>query len=180
MELPRHTRRTKKRKSIRAFSIGTVLLVTSLLGSFFQNEPQSQAATLNVLETLGIGIVAGTVLGASTLPFYDEPGQHTGNIALGAAIGAGVGLGLVLARSIFGVGGGSESMARVISPSSGAGNASNSSALDVDFPRTGLRDNFPNLVRAERSLKRDPVLFAGVLNQQKTPLASLPLVSLRW
>jgi hypothetical protein len=48
------------------------------------------------LETIGISTAVGTVLGASTLPFYDQPGTHLINLAYGASIGAiaGVGLGL--------------------------------------------------------------------------------------
>lgn len=48
------------------------------------------------LETIGFGIAVGTVLGASTLPFYDEPGQNVSNIFLGAALGAVGGIGLAI------------------------------------------------------------------------------------
>jgi hypothetical protein len=47
------------------------------------------------LETIGIGIAVGTVLGASTLPFYDQPGTHFVNLAYGAGAGAAVGIGVV-------------------------------------------------------------------------------------
>jgi len=48
------------------------------------------------LETIGISTAVGTVLGASTLPFYDQPGTHLMNMVYGASAGAvaGVGLGL--------------------------------------------------------------------------------------
>lgn len=48
------------------------------------------------LETIGISTAVGTVLGASTLPFYDQPGTHLMNLVYGASAGAvaGVGLGL--------------------------------------------------------------------------------------
>ncbi len=36
--------------------------------------------------------VGGAVLGASTLPFYEDPGDHTKNIFYGAAIGAVIGV----------------------------------------------------------------------------------------
>lgn len=37
---------------------------------------------------MGFSIAMGTVLGASTLPFYDDPGSHVTNLAYGAAAGA--------------------------------------------------------------------------------------------
>jgi hypothetical protein len=46
------------------------------------------------LETMGLCIAGGTVLGASTLPFYDQPGTHSSNLAVGAAVGAVAGLGI--------------------------------------------------------------------------------------
>src|SRR5688572_19132061 len=46
------------------------------------------------LETIGISIAVGTVLGASTLPFYGQPGDHLINAAYGAAAGAAFGLGV--------------------------------------------------------------------------------------
>ncbi len=48
------------------------------------------------LETIGIGIAVGTVLGASTLPFYDQPGKHLVNLAYGAGAGAAVGVGVAV------------------------------------------------------------------------------------
>lgn len=38
--------------------------------------------------TVAVSTVAGAALGASTLPFYEESGEHTNNIFYGAAIGA--------------------------------------------------------------------------------------------
>lgn len=48
----------------------------------------------------------GTVLGASTLPFYDQPGDHAGNLLTGALVGAAGGL--VLAILDSGASGGHE------------------------------------------------------------------------
>lgn len=42
--------------------------------------------------TVGVAAGVGAVLGASTLPFYSEPGEHTNNIWVGAAIGAVLGV----------------------------------------------------------------------------------------
>lgn len=59
--------------------------------------PQSAHAGTGkwILETMGVSIAVGTVLGASTLPFYDEPGKHIDNVAIGAAIGGLVGASLL-------------------------------------------------------------------------------------
>jgi len=54
--------------------------------------PSAHAASF--LETFGLSGVGGTVLGASTLPFYRQPGDHSVNLAWGAAVGAVVGLGV--------------------------------------------------------------------------------------
>lgn len=54
------------------------------------------------LEAMGISIAVGTVLGASTLPFYEQPGRHVTNLAYGAAIGAIVGIGAYIFGSISG------------------------------------------------------------------------------
>jgi hypothetical protein len=54
----------------------------------------SSASAASFLETFGLSVAGGTVLGASTLPFYEQPGDHSANLAWGAAIGAAVGLGV--------------------------------------------------------------------------------------
>ena len=57
--------------------------------------PQEVSArSANFLETVGISTAVGTILGASTLPFYDQPGDHTLNIAYGASAGFVAGLGI--------------------------------------------------------------------------------------
>lgn len=48
------------------------------------------------LKTMGISISVGTVLGASTLPFYDQPGTHLSNLVIGASAGLVLGLGIAL------------------------------------------------------------------------------------
>jgi hypothetical protein len=42
--------------------------------------------------TVTVSTVAGAVLGASTLPFYEDSGKHSKNIFYGAAFGAVVGV----------------------------------------------------------------------------------------
>lgn len=45
---------------------------------------------------MGISIAVGTVLGASTLPFYSQPGTQLINLAYGASAGAVTGLGVLV------------------------------------------------------------------------------------
>jgi hypothetical protein len=68
---------------------GTLILVPALSGA-----ARASSSATYFLETIGISTAVGTVLGASTLPFYDQPGDHTSNIAIGASAGAIVGVGI--------------------------------------------------------------------------------------
>ncbi|MFL5814849.1 MAG: hypothetical protein ACJ763_14840 [Bdellovibrionia bacterium] len=54
------------------------------------------------METIGISTAMGTVLGASTLPFYDQPGKHLMNVVYGASAGAVVGVGVGLYQWLSG------------------------------------------------------------------------------
>lgn len=54
------------------------------------------------LGTIGISTAVGAVLGASTLPFYEQPTDHLSNIAIGAAVGAVFGLGIWAYGSLIG------------------------------------------------------------------------------
>lgn len=76
------------------------LPVLGLLGAALL-APQPVCAA-GILETIGISTAVGTVLGASTLPFYEQPGDHTGNVTLGAAAGAVVGVGVVIYQALSG------------------------------------------------------------------------------
>lgn len=68
-----------------------------LLGAVLSAPRDARASTGNsFLESIGIGIAVGTVLGASTLPFYSQPGTQLINLAYGASAGAVVGLGAFL------------------------------------------------------------------------------------
>ena len=62
----------------------------------------ARANSGNFLETIGLGIAVGTVLGASTLPFYDQPGTHANNLAYGASIGAATGVGVLFYSLVAG------------------------------------------------------------------------------
>lgn len=68
------------------------LPVLFLILALFTGRP-AQALTLgDAALTVSISTVSGAILGASTLPFYENSGDHTKNIFYGAAIGAVVGV----------------------------------------------------------------------------------------
>ncbi len=54
----------------------------------FHARARAEATFGDAAVTVAIASVAGAVLGASTLPFYEESGEHTKNIFYGAALGA--------------------------------------------------------------------------------------------
>ena len=58
--------------------------------------PREGRAAAGFFETMGISVAVGAVLGASTLPFYDQPTDHVSNVYAGAAVGAAVGLGVII------------------------------------------------------------------------------------
>lgn len=86
----------EKRKKTRVLILALFMCIHMSLAN------RAQAGLGSFLESIGVGAAFGAVLGASTLPFYDKPSEHTGNIAVGAAIGAAVGLGLSLGGLITG------------------------------------------------------------------------------
>ena len=71
-----------------------LVLNVMFIGATVSNAQASQ--TKDALITIGLGTVAGTVLGLSTLPFYGYPEDHFGNILIGAGVGLFVGLGVAL------------------------------------------------------------------------------------
>lgn len=76
------------------------LPVLFLILALFTGRP-AQALTLgDAALTVSISTVSGAILGASTLPFYEDSGKHTKNIFYGAAIGAVAG---VLISAVAGV-----------------------------------------------------------------------------
>lgn len=65
----------------------TAVLVLLILAIAFP--PKAKAMALSdAATTVTVTTVAGAVLGASTLPFYEDSGKNTKNIFYGAAIGA--------------------------------------------------------------------------------------------
>jgi hypothetical protein len=83
-----------------------VISVLGLLGALILGLSVSREARAHsgnsFLETIGFTTAVGTVLGASTLPFYDQPGQHLENLAYGASLGAIAGLGVYLYQALSG------------------------------------------------------------------------------
>ncbi len=77
----------------------TLLLIASFVAFSVPRETRADSG-YSFLEAMGISIAVGTVLGASTLPFYEQPGTHVTNLAYGAAIGAVVGLGAFIFGSV--------------------------------------------------------------------------------
>lgn len=68
-------------------------LSLSLMLALVLFTPKARAVTLgDAVLTVAISTAAGAVLGASTLPFYEQSSEHTKNIFYGAAIGAVVGV----------------------------------------------------------------------------------------
>ena len=54
----------------------------------FPNGARADTSLGDSALTVAFSTIGGAILGASTLPFYEEPGDHTKNIFYGAAIGA--------------------------------------------------------------------------------------------
>lgn len=75
-----------------------IFVVLSL--SIFAPKQTNAASFGDTALTVGISAGVGAVLGASTLPFYSEPGDHTNNIWVGAAIGAVLGVTLAAVNAL--------------------------------------------------------------------------------
>ena len=68
------------------------LVFSSAVLLAFSSETRAESAVSDALLTVGAATLGGAILGASTLPFYEESTEHTNNILYGAAIGAVVGV----------------------------------------------------------------------------------------
>lgn len=116
--------------------------------------PRAQALTAGeAVLTVAGGALAGTVLGASTLPFYGSPGDHMQNIWIGAAVGTVVGV-LV---------------------SAAAGFTQTSESLDAED-----QQNMTMLKQPKPALEFSPALAGSHLTKQDTVLAWQPLATLRF
>lgn len=70
----------------------SVFVLSVLLLTAFSKSAQADATLGDSALTVAFSTLGGAVLGTSTLPFYEEPGDHTKNIFYGAAFGAMVGV----------------------------------------------------------------------------------------
>jgi hypothetical protein len=71
-----------------------------LIFVLFTGRPAHALTLGDAALTVSVATVSGAILGASTLPFYEDSGKHTKNIFYGAAIGAVAG---VLISAVAGV-----------------------------------------------------------------------------
>jgi len=116
-------------------------------------------------ETIGISVAVGTVLGASTLPFYSQPGTQLINLVYSASIEAVTGLGMWL----YGV---------IAGPPQ-----KRSSDARIALGRSGLRmfvyGQSSFFTQADCTYTR--LILAPESNRFAHPaLISMPLVSLTW
>lgn len=134
---------------------------------------EAQAGTgISILETIGVSVAVGAVLGASTLPFYDQPTSHWLNIVYGASAGALTGAG----ASVYGLLAGSDHQDRETASLSDSpidsGNpviqelAKAQSLREVPEPRLNLAQVSPPVTTAIRPIR--PVSFW------------MPVVSVTW
>lgn len=70
----------------------SAVTLTSLLLFSLPSGARAETSLGDSALTVAFSTIGGAILGASTLPFYEEPGDHTKNIFYGAAIGAVVGV----------------------------------------------------------------------------------------
>ena len=91
--IPQPQHRLRWKKAITLIAIWGGMNLASL---------QANAGSGQFLETIGVSTAMGTLLGASTLPFYSSPGDHTGNIGVGLALGAVVGVGIWICTLVWG------------------------------------------------------------------------------
>lgn len=82
-------------------TIKVKVLIICILCSFTLFSKTAKAVGLgDSALTVAVTTVSGAILGASTLPFYEDSGAHTKNIFYGAAVGA---VGGVLIAAFAGV-----------------------------------------------------------------------------
>lgn len=76
------------RRFVLSLFLGALIVGTSSR-AFAQQEPQRnpEGALQAFMVTATYGVVAGSLIGVASLAFYENPGQKTRNIALGASLG---------------------------------------------------------------------------------------------
>ncbi len=153
------TARFNKRSVIRAW-----IPVLGILGMLVSVPRDARAESgSSFLEAIGIGLAVGTVLGASTLPFYDQPGKHLDTLAVGASAGAAVGLVVYLQGLIQGNSNDGSEEVGMIRPY----------RSDRGISRRGSNYLFGNL-------KSGVSAFQAPIIPAQTFSISMPLVSLNW
>ncbi|MGE4233598.1 MAG: hypothetical protein AB7F43_09745 [Bacteriovoracia bacterium] len=81
---------------MRQIFVASVLVIISFfVASGVGNKAQAAFKYKDALQTVGISTAVGTVLGVSTMAFYDAPFAHFENALIGAGAGLVVGLGIV-------------------------------------------------------------------------------------
>lgn len=154
-----------------------LLAISGLLGASLSVPRLARASTGQIfLETMGISIAVGTVLGASTLPFYDQPGTHLLNLAYGASAGAVAGLGAFVYQLVAGNGQDDYGQVRGLAPGSHS-RRSLISATTLDSTGRGSASRI--------SWPAGPAISQGdyVAPRSRSPYPAqfwTPLVSLNW
>jgi hypothetical protein len=77
---------------VRLTRVLSVLTFTSFFLFSIPSGARAETSLGDSALTVAFATVGGAIMGASTLPFYETPGDHTKNIFYGAAIGAVVGV----------------------------------------------------------------------------------------
>ncbi len=75
------------------FSLGLSLMI-------FSPKQAGAASFGDTVITVAASSGVGAILGVSTLPFYNESGEHTNNILVGAAIGAVLGVTVAVVNAL--------------------------------------------------------------------------------
>lgn len=153
---------------------GWVLPVLGLLGALLSVPRSARANTGdNFYETIGISMAVGTVLGASTLPFYSQPGTQLINLVYGASFGALAGLGIWLYTYLS-------------EPSSERGKVARSYVRPrlTFFAQAQAGFYAPaynsTLVQASESLLVEPSAFNKAQGSTHPAILWMPVVSLAW
>jgi hypothetical protein len=150
-----------------------VISVLGLLGALILGVSVSREARAHsgnsFLETIGFTTAVGTVLGASTLPFYDQPGNHLDNLAFGASLGAIAGLGVYFYKSLSG-----DSHAGLF-----ASEDSSRDKLDSS-PSIDKAGNAFLISKSRTDLSRSDAPVASVGMSARPTRFWMPLVSLTW
>lgn len=81
-------------KQFRIFALAVILVFSQM--SFAQADRAVKRSVAAIL----FSSLGGAILGLSTLSFYGEPQEHTGNIAVGALVGFAGGVSYVLYDSL--------------------------------------------------------------------------------